>query len=326
MAVLTNIAAVADALKTAMARDERVIVMGEDVGTLGGVFRATQGLQKEFGPERVVDTPLAEAGIVGTAIGLAMYGLRPVAEIQFMGFLLPALNQLIAHAARMRNRTRGRFTVPLVVRMPMGGGIHAPEHHSESTETILAHTPGLKVVMPSTPYDTKGLLLAAIDDPDPVIFLEHKRIYRAVKGEVPEGFYTVSIGKAEVVREGTDVTIVAWGFCRHLAVRGAEVIAERGVSAEVIDIRTVSPLDEETILASVKKTGRLVVVHEAPRFCGVGAEVSALVAEQAMFSLRAPIERVTGYDITMPLPHAEKLDLPDERRLLTAVERVMQYS
>lgn len=326
MTLLTNIQAVNDALKIAMAADDRIVVLGEDVGKLGGVFRATQGLQKAFGVERVIDTPLAEAGIVGTAIGMAIYGLRPIAEIQFDGFLLPALNQLIAHAARMRNRSRGRFHVPLVVRVPWGGGIHAPEHHSDSIEALLAHTPGLKVVMPSTPYDTKGLLLAAIEDPDPVLFLEHKRIYRAVKGEVPEEKYTVPIGKAEVVREGTDLTLIAWGFMRHLAERVANTVAARGVEACVIDLKTISPIDEETILQSVEKTGRVVIVHEAPRNCGVGAEIAAICAERVMASLKGPIERVTGYDITMPLPQAEKLNIPDEKRVTAAIERVMKYS
>ena len=325
MATLTNIQAITDALKIAMRRDDRVVVLGEDVGKLGGVFRATQGLQKEFGVERVIDTPLAEAGIVGTAVGMAIFGMRPVAEIQFDGFLLPALNQLIAHAARMRNRTRSRFHVPLVVRVPWGGGIHAPEHHSDSIEAILAHTPGLKIVMPSTPYDMKGLLLAAIEDPDPVLFLEHKRIYRAVKGEVPEDFYTIPIGKAQVIREGTDVTLIGWGFTRHLCVRVAEQFVPHSVSAEVIDLRTITPWDEETVLASVTKTGRIVIVQEAARQCGLGAEIAAVVAERTMFSLKGPIERVTGYDITMPLPKAEKLNIPDERRVMAAVERVMQY-
>ncbi|MBI4126199.1 MAG: alpha-ketoacid dehydrogenase subunit beta [Deltaproteobacteria bacterium] len=325
MATLTNIEAITNALKVAMARDASVMITGEDVGKLGGVFRATQGLQKEFGVERVVDTPLAEAGIMGTAVGLAMNGFKPVIEIQFDGFLFPALNQLITHAARMRNRTRGRFTVPMVVRVPWGGGIHAPELHSDSPEAIIAHTPGLKAVMPSTPYDIKGLLLAAIDDPDPVLFLEHKRIYRAIKGDVPDGHYTVPIGKAEVVRAGADVTLVAWGFMRHLCVRVAETLAAKNINAEVIDLRTITPWDEETVLSSVQKTGRLVLVHEAPRQCGLGAEIAAVAAEQAMFSLKAPIERVTGYDITMPLPKAEKLYIPDESRVTAAIERVMQF-
>ncbi|OGQ22942.1 MAG: 2-oxoisovalerate dehydrogenase [Deltaproteobacteria bacterium RIFCSPLOWO2_02_FULL_44_10] len=308
-----------------MSRDERVIVLGEDVGKLGGVFRATAGLQKKFGKDRVMDTPLAEAGIVGMAIGMAIYGLKPVAEIQFMGFDFLCHNQLMAHAARMRNRTRGRWTVPMVVRMPCGGGIHAPELHSDSFEATYAHIPGLKIVMPSTPHDTKGLLLAAIEDPDPVIFLEHKRIYRAVKDEVPDGFYTVPIGKGERVCEGTDVTIVTWGFMRHLAANVAKSFTAEGVSIEVIDIRSIVPLDEEMILESVRKTGRLIVLHEAARFCGLGAEIAALCAEKEMFSLKAPLERVTGYDITMPLPKGEMMQLPSEARLVHAIRKVMEH-
>lgn len=325
MPLFTNLDAVNDALRTAMKKDDRVIVMGEDVGKLGGVFRATAGLKKEFGEKRVFDTPLAEAGIVGTAIGLAIYGYKPVAEIQFMGFMFPALNQLIAHAARMRNRSRGRFSAPIVVRMPWGAGTGALEHHMDSTEAILTQIPGLKVIAPSTPYDMKGLLLSAIEDPDPVVFLEHMRIYRAVKGEVPEGHYTVPIGKAEIIREGTDVTLIGWGYMRHLAMHVAELIESRGVSAEVIDLKTLSPLDSMTILKSVTKTGRAVIVHEAPRTCGLGAEIAAVCSECGILSLKAPVERVTAYDITMPLRESEKLNIPNEERVLAAIDRVMNF-
>ncbi|MBI4212079.1 MAG: alpha-ketoacid dehydrogenase subunit beta [Deltaproteobacteria bacterium] len=319
------IQAITDGLRVAMERDDRVMVLGEDVGKLGGVFRTTQGLQQKFGKERAVDTPLAEAGIVGTAIGLAMYGMKPVAEIQFMGFDFLAHNQIMAHAARMRNRTRGRWTVPMVVRMPCGGGIHAPELHSDSFEATYAHIAGLKIVMPSTPYDAKGMLLSAIDDPDPVIYLEHKRIYRAVKGEVPEGYYTVPLGKGEIARPGTDLTIVTWGYLRHLAVQVADALSGQGINAEVVDIRTICPLDEALILESVAKTGRLVILHEAPRNCGLGAEISAIVSEEAIFALKAPIVRVTGYDVTMPLPKGENLYLPNEKRLMAAIQKVMEY-
>lgn len=326
MPIKSNIQAVNDALHVAMGRDENILVLGEDVGKLGGVFRATQGLQKTYGERRVMDTPLAEAGIVGVSTAMAMYGLKPVCEIQFLGFLFPAMNQLFAHAARMRNRSRSRFTVPMVLRSPCGAGIHAPEHHSESIEALCAHIPGLKIVMPSTPHDMKGLLLAAIEDPDPVIFLEHSRIYRAVKGEVPEGYYTVPLGKADVVQTGTDVTIIAWGAMRHLAEKLAKSYAERGVSVEVVDIRSIVPLDIETILQSVTKTGRAVIVHEAPRSCGMGAEIASLIYEKALFSLRAPIERVTAWDITVPLPKGEHMYIPDEARVTAAVERVLQYN
>lgn len=322
---LSNLEAVNDALHVAMERDERVVVFGEDVGRLGGVFRATAGLQKKFGEGRCFDTPLAEAAIVGTAIGMAIYGLRPVVEIQFEGFIFPALNQIIAHAARMRNRSRGRFSCPLVIRMPCGAGVGALEHHSESIEALLAQVPGLKVVMPATPHDTKGLLLAAIEDPDPVIFFEHKRIYRAVKGEVPEGHYTLPIGKAEVIREGRDLTIIAWAYMRHLAMHVAGLLSARGTEAEVMDLKSVAPMDSEAILKSVMKTGRAVIVHEAPRTLGAGAEIAAIIGECGVLSLKAPVERVTSYDITMPYRLSEKLNIPDERRVLEAVERVMKF-
>jgi pyruvate dehydrogenase E1 component beta subunit len=317
--------AVNDAMRTEMRRDETVMVLGEDVGRSGGVFRATEGLQKLFGEDRVVDTPLSESGIVGSAIGLALFGMRPIAEIQFMGFIYPAFDQLASHAARLRNRSRGRFNVPLVVRAPYGGGIHAPEHHSESTEALLAHTPGLKVVVPSNPYDAKGLLISAIRDPDTVIFLEPKRIYRAVKADVPGGDYTIPIGKGKVVREGEDLTLVAWGAMIPTCLETAKALATEGVHAELIDVRSISPLDLDTIVESVKKTGRLVIVHEAPKTCGFGAEIVALINEKAFLHLSAPPLRVAGFDTVMPLPRAEHLYLPNTDRITEGVRQVMQY-
>lgn len=325
MKTMTNLDAVNDALKIMMKKDDRVVVFGEDVGKLGGVFRATAGLQKEFGEKRVFDTPLAEAGIIGTAVGMAMSGLVPVVEIQFMGFAYPAFNQIVSHVARIRNRTRGRYAVPMVIRMPCGAGIGALEHHAESTEAIFAQIPGLKVIMPSTPYDTKGLLISAIEDPDPVIFLEHKRTYRAVKEDVPEEHYAVPIGNASVVREGSDVTLIGWGYMRHLVLHVADLVKKQGINAEVIDLRTVSPIDSDTILKSVVKTGRVVIVHEAPRTCGVGAEIAAICGECGILSLKAPVERVTSYDITMPLRISEKLNIPNEERVIEAINRVMNF-
>jgi pyruvate dehydrogenase E1 component beta subunit len=317
--------AVNAALREEMQRDERVMILGEDVGRAGGVFRATEGLQKLFGEDRVVDTPLAESGIVGTAIGLALFGMRPIAEIQFMGFIYPAFDQIISHVGRMRNRSRGRFSLPMVIRAPYGGGIHPPEHHSESTEAIFAHTPGIKVVIPSNPHDAKGLLLSAIRDPDPVIFLEPKRIYRLIKGDVPDGDYEVPIGKAAVVREGEHVTLVAWGSMLWIAAEAADVLAGEGTDVELIDVRTISPLDSDTIVESVKKTGRMVVVHEAPKSCGVGAEIIALINEKAFLNLAAPPSRVTGFDTVFPLSKSEHFYLPSVDRICIAVRRVMEF-
>ena len=311
------------ALRLEMARDERVMVLGEDVGREGGVFRVTDGIQKEFGPERVVDTPLAESAIVGTAIGLAINGMRPVAEIQFSGFLWPAFDEIINHAARMRWRSRGRFTCPLVIRTPSGGGIHAPEHHSESPEAILAHTPGIKVVMPSTPYDAKGMLISAIRDPDPVVFLEPTRSYRALVEEVPDEEYMVPLGKARVFQEGDEVTIISWGAMMREALAAAEQLAAEGISPEVIDVRSFVPFDAETIVASVEKTGRVVIVHEAARTCGFGAEIIAQLNEKALTALEAPVTRVTGFDTVMPLPRAEHLYLPNAERVVRAARQVL---
>lgn len=308
-----------------MARDPSVIVLGEDVGKNGGVFRVTEGLWQKFGEERVVDTPLAESAIVGASIGLAMMGFKPVAEIQFNGFTYPALDQLISHAARMRSRSRGRFSVPLVVRFPYGGGVRALEHHSDSPEAYFCHTAGLKVVVPSNPYDAKGLLVSAIRDPDPVIFMEPMRIYRAVKQEVPEKEYTVPIGEAKTVMEGDGVTVIAWGSMVRECVAAAEAAARRGVSCEVIDLRTLSPLDEFAMMKSVKKTGRAVVVHEAPRNCGLGAEIAAVIQEKAFLSLEAPVARVTGYDVAYPLPKLESYYLPGQDRILRAIEATAKF-
>lgn len=324
MARLNMVQAINLALRQEMERDPTVLVMGEDVGKDGGVFRVTDGLWQKFGDERVIDTPLSESGIVGTAIGMAIYGLRPVAEIQFDGFMYPAFDQLISHAARMRTRSRGRFFCPLVVRAPYSGGIRALEHHSESMENIFVHTPGLKVVIPATPSDAKGLLVSAMRDPDPVIFLEPKRIYRAIKEEVSEENYTIPIGKAKIVREGNDVTFIAWGAMVRECERAAEQLAPK-VNAEVIDVRSLYPFDSKTILDSVKKTGRVVIVHEAPRTSGFGAELAAQIAEKAILNLRAPIERVTGYDTIMPLYKLENYYLPDTAKIAQAANRVMQF-
>lgn len=319
------IQAINDALRYEMERDESVVVLGEDVGVNGGVFRATDGLYEKYGSERVIDTPLAEAGIIGCSIGMAAYGLKPVAEIQFMGFLPPAYDQIISHASRMRYRSRGRFTAGLVIRVPYGGGIHAPEHHSESNEAVYAHTPGIKVVIPSRPGDAKGLLISAIRDPDPVLFLEPKRIYRAFREEVPEGEHTVPLATARVVREGTDLTIISWGAMIPVALDAAEKAQTGGVDIEVLDLRTISPFDADAVLESVKKTKRAIVLHEAPRTCGVGAELSALLMEEAILHLEAPVQRVTGFDTPIPLPTMENLYLPDTDRVMRALEKVMEF-
>jgi pyruvate dehydrogenase E1 component beta subunit len=313
------------ALREEMERDSQIIVLGEDVGREGGVFRVTEGLQKKFGSDRVVDTPLAESGIVGTAFGLAVYGFHPIAEIQFEGFFYPCLDQVNNHIGRIRNRSRGRFTCPLVIRTPYGGGIHAPEHHSDSPEAILAHIPGIKVVIPSTPYEAKGLLLSAIRDPDPVIFMEPKRIYRAIREEVPEGDYTIPLGKARLVQEGKDVTIVAWGAMVREALNAAEQLRGEKLEVEIIDLRTMSPIDAETLITSIRKTGRGVIVHEAPKTCGLGAEIIALINEKALLSLQAPIERVTGFDIPFPLMKMEQYYLPNPKRIVMAVKKVMSF-
>jgi pyruvate dehydrogenase E1 component beta subunit len=324
MAKLTVVEAINLALKQEMARDSRLLILGEDVGKNGGVFRVTEGLLELFGENRVVDTPLSESAIIGSAIGLAVYGLRPIAEIQFEGFVYGAMEQLIGHAARIRTRSRGRHECPLVVRIPYGGGIHAPEHHSESNEAYFVHTPGLKVVVPSTPYEAKGLLLSAIRDPDPVIFMEPKRIYRAIREEVPDEEYLIPLEQSRVVTEGNHVTLIAWGAMLHVALQGAKLMADRGISSEVLDLRTLSPLDTHSIVESVKKTNRVVIVHEAPRSCGVAAEIIARINEKALLYLEAPVERVTGFDTVMPLPRLEQHFLPDAQRVVQAIDRVMR--
>ena len=324
MPKLTLVQAINSALAQEMERDDRVVILGEDVGLNGGVFRVTEGLQARFGRDRVVDTPLDESGIMGTAIGLAIGGMRPVPEIQFDGFLGPAYDQLVNHAARMRTRTRGAIAVPMTVRVPVGGGIHAPELHSDSPEAIYAHTPGLKVVMPSTPYDAKGLLLAAIRDPDPVVYFEPKRVYRSFREEVPDGDYTIEIGKAKVVSEGADITVVTWGAPVFQCVGALDALPE-DVSVELIDLRTVYPIDIETIAASVQKTGRCVIVHEAPKTAGMGAEISSLIQEHCFLHLQAPVQRCTGFDTIMPYYKLELDYLPETPRIQRAIEECLAY-
>jgi pyruvate dehydrogenase E1 component beta subunit len=308
------------ALREEMERDKDVLVLGEDVGKDGGVFRVTDGLFDRFGPTRVVDTPLAETAIVGAAIGMAVYGLKPIAEIQFMGFIYSVIDQLFSHAARIRARSRGRFTCPLVIRTPYGGGVKALDHHSESTEALFTQMPGVKVVVPSSPRNAKGLLIASIRDPDPVVFLEPTRLYRLIKEDVPESDYTVQLGKARTVRPGKDVTVIAWGSMLHRTLQAIE-----GFDAEVIDLMTLSPFDEEAVLQSAKKTGRVVIVHEAPETGGLGAELSATIAQHAMLHLKAPIVRVTGYDVVMPLPKLEDYYLPSIEKIRKGIENVLKY-
>ena len=322
MADLTLVQAINLALIQEMERDDRVLILGEDVGINGGVFRVTEGLHKRFGPDRVVDSPLAESGIIGASVGLAMGGLRPVPEIQFEGFLGPAYDQLCTHAARMRTRTRGAYTVPLTVRVPVGGGIHAPELHSDSPEAIYTHNPGLKVVMPSSPYDAKGLLISAIRDPDPVIFFEPKRIYRAFREEVPEDEYTVPIGKARVVREGSEMTMVSWGAS---VVQCMNAIESSGRDIELIDLRTINPFDMDTVAESVQRTGRAVVVHEAPMTCGLGGEIASRIMEECFLHLEAPVQRVAGFDCIMPYYKLELDYLPDAARIEQAITEVSSY-
>lgn len=313
-----------DALEVALEKDSQVMILGEDVGRTGGVFRVTDGLYDRHGSARVVDTPVAESGIVGVALGLAVAGMRPVAELQFMGFSYPALDQVISHVGRIRNRSQHRFTAPMVIRIPYGGGIGAAEHHSESAEALYAHIPGVKVVVPSTPYDAKGLLLAAIADPDPVIFCEPIRLYRSLKEEVPEGWYEVPIGAARLEREGNDLTLVSWGAMLTETRAAATLLEEEdGVSVEVIDLRSLVPFDADTVVTSVRKTGRVVVVHEAPRTGGFGSEVVATISERCLYSLEAPPERVTGWDSVFPLKRSEGQYLPGIDRIVRAARRTL---
>ncbi len=324
MSESTMAQALNDALAVALEGDERVMMLGEDIGRTGGVFRVTDGLQQRFGESRVVDTPVAESGIAGAAFGLAIAGLRPVAEIQFLGFSYPAYDQIVSHIGRIRNRSNHRFSAPLVIRIPYGGGIGAAEHHSESSEALYAHTPGIKVVVPATPKAAKGLLLAAIEDPDPVVFLEPIRVYRAIKEEVPSGHYTLPIGRADVAREGSDLTLVSYGAMLRDAGRAADRLADDGVSAEVIDLRTVSPLDSATIVASVEKTGRAVAVVEGHRTGSLASEVAAVIQEQALYSLLAPVERVTGWDTVVPLKRTEGHHIPSVDRIVAAARRTLE--
>jgi len=325
MAEITLIKAVTQALAWEMANDERVLVLGEDVGVNGGVFRATVGLQQRFGAERVIDTPLAEGLIAGMTVGLAAQGLRPVAEIQFMGFIYSVLDQMLSHASRLRNRTRGRLSCPMVLRAPFGGGIHAPEHHSESTEALFAHIPGLRVVIPSSPGRAYGLLLAAMRDPDPVIFLEPKRIYRLVKEEVPDNGEALPLDVCYTLRAGSDVTLVSWGAMIKETLEAADILGEKGISAEVIDVATIKPLDTFSILESVARTGRCVIVHEAVRSGGVGAEIAALLAGEGLLHLMAPVQRVTGYDTVMPLFRLENHYMPSVQQIVEAAQKTLEF-
>lgn len=322
---MTLVQAVTDALRTKLSEDETTLVLGEDVGKNGGVFRATDGLQEEFGEDRIVDTPLSEAGIVGTSIGLAINGFKPIVEIQFLGFIYPAYEQIMTHVSRIRMRTMGRYSVPMVIRAPYGAGIRAPEIHSDSTEALFTSMPGLKVVCPATPYDAKGLLIAAIEDPDPVLFLESMRSYRSFKEVVPSESYTVEIGKARCVSEGTDMTLIAWGAMVQVAQKAATAAQERGISCEVLDLRTLYPLDRETIAASVQKTGRAVIVHEAAAMGGLGNDLVTLINDTAFLYLRAPIARVTGFDVPVPLFALEDHYIPTPERVLATIQRTVEF-
>ncbi|MCM3289132.1 alpha-ketoacid dehydrogenase subunit beta [Paenibacillus sp. MER 180] len=323
---VTILQAINEALDQKLADDQRVMLTGEDIGVNGGVFRATEGLFEKYGQERVVDTPLAEAGIIGSAIGLALNGFIPVVEIQFLAFIYPGFEQIVTHAARMRYRTRGQYNVPLVIRTPYGAGIRGPELHSESVEAFFVHTPGLKVVVPSNPYDAKGLLVSAIEDPDPVVFLEPARIYRAFKAEVPEEMYRIPLGKANIVREGTDVTLISWGAMMRVALEAARQLEqEKGWSCEVIDLRSLYPLDRDAIAASVKKTGRAIIVHEAQKTAGVGAEIVSLINDEALMYLRAPIQRITGFDVPVPQFSLEDVYVPTVGRVREGIAAAIQF-
>lgn len=322
---LTMVQAVTDGLRTMMRERDEILVMGEDVGKNGGVFRATEGLIEEFGEDRVIDTPLSEAGIVGTAIGMAVNGLLPVVEMQFLGFIYPAFEQIMAHATRIRMRTKSHFHVPIVIRAPYGAGIRAPEIHSDSVEALFTHMPGIKVVCPSNSYDAKGLLIASIEDPDPVLFLESMRTYRAFREEVPTEKYTVEIGKAKTVLEGEDVTVIAWGAMVPVAEKAAENLKGQGISCELLDLRTLYPLDRDAIAASVQKTGRAVIVHEAHATNGLGTDIMALIQDTSFLYLKAPIERVTGFDVPVPFYTLENHYLPTTERVEKAIEKVVRF-
>ncbi len=325
MKIMNLVNAINDALDIKLKEDKRVLVYGQDVGVEGGVFRVTEGLQLKHGKERVFDSPLAESGIVGTAVGMTMAGLRPVVEMQFSGFVYPAFNQIISHVARMHNRSRGRYPMSMVIRMPYGGGINALEHHSESFEAAFAHIPGLKVVIPSTPHDAKGLLISAIESPDPIIFMEPKRIYRAIKQEVNEEKYSIPIGKAAVLQQGTDVTVVAYGAMIREVQKAIVLAKQAGISVELIDLRTIYPMDKETILNSVRKTGRIITVTEGVRSFGVASEISQVVSEEAFLSLEAPPKRVTGFDTIVPLPKGEFHYLQDAHKIFYEIEQTVKF-
>lgn len=322
---LSIVQAVTDGLRTVMKEQEEVLVLGEDVGKNGGVFRATEGLQEQFGPDRVIDTPLSESGIVGTAIGLAINGFLPVVEMQFLGFIYPAYEQIMTHATRIRMRTLSHFHVPLVIRAPYGAGVKAPEIHSDSVEALFTHMPGIKVVCPSNPYDAKGLLIASIDDPDPVLFLEPMRSYRAFKDEVPTDRYTVEIGKASLVEEGSDLTLIAWGAMVPLAVKAAQKVREQNIHCDVLDLRTLYPLDKEMIAESVQKTGRAVIVHEAHATSGLGTDIIALIQDTSFLYLKSPIQRVTGFDVPVPFYTLEQHYLPNEDRIIEGIHKAIQF-
>ncbi len=325
-AKMTMVQALQQAMELKLKEDDRVILMGEDIGLNGGVFRVTDGLQAKFGEDRVIDTPLAESGIVGTAVGMALNGMIPVVEIQFLGFIYPGFEQVVSHVSRLRARTQGRYQVPMVIRTPYGAGIRGPELHSESVESFFVHVPGLKVVVPSTPYDAKGLLIAAIEDPDPVIFLEPTSMYRALKEEVPEDKYTVPLGKARVIEEGEDISIFAWGAMVQVALQAARKMKEqRGWTADVIDLRTLYPFDRDTIKASVEKTGRALIVHEAHRTGGMGAELISFINDESLFYLKAPVARVTGYDVPVPFFSLEDDYLPTVERVSRGIEQTITY-
>ncbi|ENQ3079449.1 pyruvate dehydrogenase complex E1 component subunit beta [Bacillus multifaciens] len=325
MAQMTMIQAITDALRVEMKNDPNVLVFGEDVGVNGGVFRATEGLQAEFGEDRVMDTPLAESGIGGLAIGLALEGFRPVPEIQFFGFVYEVIDSISGQLARLRYRSGGRWTAPVTIRSPFGGGVHTPELHADSLEGLMTQQPGLKVVIPSTPYDAKGLLISAIRDNDPVVYLEHMKLYRSFRQEVPEGEYTIEIGKADVKREGTDVSIITYGAMVHAALKAAEELEKEGISLEVVDLRTVQPLDIETIIASVEKTGRVVVVQEAQKQAGIAANVVAEINDRAILNLEAPVVRVAAADTVFPFSQAESVWLPNHKDIVEAVNKVMNF-
>lgn len=323
--LLTIVGAVNDAMKTLLESDESVMILGEDIGKNGGVFRATEGLQEKFGTDRVVDTPLSEAGIIGTSIGLAVNGFKPIAEIQFLGFIYPAYEQIMTHVSRLRMRTMGHYTVPMVIRAPYGAGIRSPEIHSDSTESLFTHMPGIKVVCPSTPYDAKGLLIAAMEDPDPVLMLEPMKSYRAKREEVPVGKYTVEIGKGKRVRGGTDVTLIAWGAMMPIVEKAAQQAVKKGISCDIIDLRTLYPIDREIIAESVQKTGRAVIVHEAHLTGGLGNDIISIINDTSFLYLRAPIERVTGFDVPVPFFALEEDFLPTPARVLESIEKAVHF-